>query len=288
MKFSFTYTRVIVFACLLITAAAVPLFAQTSGTGAITGTITDSTGAVIPGAVVEATNNGTGQQRTVTTGADGTYNIGLLPPGVYSLKITANGFKTTEVSKLTVNVTETPVLDRKLEIGTQAEQITVEANAEAIQTTNASLGTVLGGGQVSALPLTTRNYTNVLALSAGVSADVTNASQLGKGGMNLSANGAGPGANNMQIDGQNVSSFTTNGANADTFNTNTTTAVPNPDALQEFKVQTTSYDAGYGRNAGANVNVVTKSGTNEFHGSAFEFFRNTALNANDFFLNRAG
>src|SRR5882672_12776461 len=148
MKLHFKFARfIILLACLLMVAATVPLFAQTSGTGAITGTIMDSTGAVIPGASIEATNTGTGQQRTVTTGADGTYNFGLLPPGVYSLKVTANGFRTTEVSKLTVNVTETPVLDRRLEIGAQADQVTVEANAEVIQTTNASLGTVLGGGQ---------------------------------------------------------------------------------------------------------------------------------------------
>src|SRR5258708_2535211 len=279
--------------CLIVLAgmaiSVLSVFAQTAGAGAMTGTISDASGAVIPGATVEATNADTGQKRRVTTGADGTYKFALLPPGAYNLKFTASGFKTTDVSRVTVAVTETPVLDEKLDVGAQADQVTVEANAEAIQTTNAALGTVIGGSQVTALPLASRNYTNVLALSAGVDAGVINAGQLGKGGMDMSANGASTGSNNVQIDGMNINTLTGRSTNADAFSgTNGTIPVPNPDSLREFKVQTSSYDAGYGRNSGANVNIVTKSCTNAIHGTAFEFFRNTALNSNDFFLNLAG
>jgi hypothetical protein len=281
--------RLALLSVILFCTAAVSLVGQTAGTGAITGAVTDATGAVIPNATVQATNTDTGQQRIVTTGGDGSYRFALLPPGTYSVKFSAPGFKTVEVPRLSVAVTETPVLDWKLDLGTQAEQITVEANAEAIQTTNATLGTVIGGTQVAALPLTTRNYTNILALSAGVSAGVTTASALGKAGMDMAANGAGTGSNNLQIDGMNISAMvSTAGGTTDGFVTSGTIPVPNPDALQEFKVQTSSYDAGYGRNSGANVNAITKSGSNAFHGTAFEFFRNTVLNANDFFLNLAG
>jgi len=264
------------------------LSAQTAGTGAIAGTVSDSSGAVIPNATVQATSTSTGQQRTVVTAADGTYKFALLQPGAYQIRFSANGFKTVEVPSITVNVTETPVLDRSLEVGTQTEQVTVEANAEAIQTTSAALGGVLAGSEVTNLPLTTRNYTNILALSAGVGAGVTNASSLGKAGMSMAVNGSGVGSNNTLMDGASISNFAGPGDNATDFVVWGGQAVPNPDTIQEFKVQTSLYDAGYGRNSGANVSIITRSGTNAFHGTAFEFFRNTSLNANDFFLNLGG
>ena len=132
------------------------------------------------------------------------------------------------------------------------------------------------------LPLNTRNYTNLLAMSAGANSSVQNASQIGKGSSLVAVNGAGTGQNTYLQDGvaiDNWFSFNTGveGASGKSF------AIPPPDAIAEFKIQTSSYDAGYGRNPGANVNVVTRSGTNAFHGTGFEFFRNTALNANDWF-----
>ena len=272
---------------LLVTCVSL-LPAQTAGTGALAGTVTDSSGALVPNATIEATNTSTGQQRTVTTGVDGTYKVALLPPGTYRVKFNANGFKSVEIPSVTINVTETPVLDRALEVGTQSEQITVEASVETIQTTNAALGGVLAGSQVTNLPLTTRNFTNILALSAGVSAGVTNASTLGKAGMSMAVNGGGTGSNNTLMDGVSISNFAGPGDNATDFVVWGGQAVPNPDTIQEFKVQTSLYDAGYGRNGGANVSIITKSGTNVFHGTAFEFFRNTVLNANDFFLNVGG
>ena len=262
-------------------------YTQTAGTGAITGTVMDTSGAAIPNAIIEATNANTGQQRMVTSAADGTYRFALLPPGTYRVRFTAVGFTTAEV-QVTVNVTETPVVNRRLDVGSQAEEVTVEANAETVQTTSAALGGVLGGAQVVNLPLTTRDYTNLLALSAGVSAGVTNASNLGKAGMDMAVNGGGTGSNNTLMDGVSITVFSSTGTNSIDFQNRGGSPVPNPDTLQEFKVQTSAYDAGYGRNVGANVSIITKSGTNVFHGAAFEFFRNTALNANDFFLNLAG
>jgi hypothetical protein len=271
-------------AALLLTAS---LYAQTADTGALTGTVTDATGAVVPSATVTAVNQGSGLERTTQTAADGHYSIGLLPPGAYRVRFSANGFKTAELGPVTVQVTESPVLNRAMEVGAQTEQITVGASAETVQTSNATLGTVIDTRQVVDLPLNTRNYTNLLALSAGVSSTVNNATALGKGSQDFAVNGAGIGQNNFSMDGVSIQNFGGQGSTHE-GGSYTSFGIPSPDALAEFKIQTSQYDAGYGRNPGANVNVVTKSGTNQFHGTAFEFFRNTDLNANDFFLNRAG
>jgi hypothetical protein len=201
------------------------------------------------------------------------------------VRFAANGFKTSEVSAVTLNVTETPVLDRKLEVGAQTEQVTVIASAETLQTATSSLGTTVGSAQVTALPLANRNYTQILGLTAGASAAANNATAFGKATQDISTNGADPGQNNFQMDGVAINNI----ANAGSSNDGGIYAgigIPSPDAISEFKIQTSTYDASYGRNPGANVNVVTKSGTNTFHGTAFEFFRNSQLNANDFFYNR--
>jgi hypothetical protein len=163
----------------------------------------------------------------------------------------------------------------------------VEASAETVQTTNATLGTVVGGQMITDLPLNTRNYTNILALSAGANASVNNATALGKGSQDIAVNGAATSQNNFLMDGVSVVNFGGFGLTGE-GGSYAGLSVPNPDTLAEFKIQTSLYDAGYGRNPGANVNVITKSGTNQFHGTLFYFFRNTKLNANDFFLNRAG
>ncbi len=270
--------------CLLLLVNA-PLSAQTAATGALVGTVTDASGGVVPNATVTLTSIDTGQVRTETTGANGQYRFALLQPGNYKVSFTANGFKTDEVPSVTVNVTETPVLNRSLQVGGQAEQITVEANAETIQTASSTLGTVVESKTVVELPLTTRNYTNLLGLSAGASANVPNATAFGRGNMEIAVNGASTAQNTFMMDGVSIVNVASSGVNTE-GGTYATFGIPNPDALAEFKIQTSLYDAGYGRNPGANVNVITKSGTNQFHGTAFEFFRNTVLNANDFFRNR--
>ncbi len=259
--------------------------AQTAATGALQGTVTDASNAVIPGATVTITSQDTGQVRTSTTGSDGVYRFPLLTPGTYNLKVTASGFKNAEAKDIKVNVTETPVFDEKLEVGGATEQVTVEANVETIQTASSALGTVVGGATATAIPLTTRNYTNLLGLSAGANASVNNASALGRGGMEIAVNGARTDQNTFQMDGVSVVNFGSSGL-ATEASAYPTIGIPNPDTIAEFKIQTSNFDAGYGRNPGANVNVVTKSGTNSLHGTAFEFFRNQDLNAVDFFRNR--
>ncbi len=261
--------------------------AQSAGTSGLTGTVTDPSGAAVPNVVVTITNNDTGLTRTTTTGADGTYKFTLLPPGSWKATFRATGFKTAEVATVTLNVTETPVLDRSLEIGQQSEQVTVEATGEVLQTQSSTLGTTVGTRTVTALPLSSRNYTQILGLSAGVNANVNNATAFGKGTNDFSVNGGDPGQNNYQMDGVAINNIA-NGGSSNDSGIYAGIGIPNPDAIQEFKIQTSTYDASYGRNPGANVNVLTKSGTNHFHGALWEFFRNEDLNANDFFQNRDG
>ncbi len=255
--------------------------AQSGTTGALSGTVTDPSGAVIAGATVTATNIGTGQARTSTTDANGSYKFSLLQPGSYSVKFSAAGFKTSEVASVTVNATETAVLNQPLAVGAQSEQITVESTTERLQTQNATMGTLVGAKTVTDLPLSSRNYTQIIDLSPGVVANVASAAAVGNGTQDINVNGSGSDQNNYMMDGASVTNYGSGGgAQSGNF---PGIGIPNPDSIQEFKIQTSQYDAEYGRNPGASVNVVTRGGTNNFHGAAWEFFRNSALDGNDFF-----
>ena len=259
--------------------------AQSADTGALTGIVEDPSGSVINGAEITATNIATGQSRSRISGRDGSYNISLLPPGKYKVSVSAEGFQKTEFPSITINVTETAVLNCTLEVGTLSEVITVTAQAEILQTSTSTMGTLVTGEEVAELPLTTRNYTQVLDFSTGVTASVADATELGKGTQKTSVNGSNPAQNNYQMDGAAINSIASLG-HADDQNVGAGIGIPNPDALQEFKVQTSTFDASYGRNPGANVNVVTKSGTNDVHGTAFYFLRDTSLNAKPFFYDQ--
>ena len=183
------------------------LHAQTASTGALTGTVTDSSGAVVPNATVTATSADTGQVRTATTGSDGSYKLNLLPPGNYRVKFEATGFKPVEIPAAKINVTETAVLDRSLDIGAQTQTITVEGSVETIQTASSALGTVANARTVTELPLNTRNYTNLLTLSAGANASVTNASFIGKGATLIAVNGGGTAQNTYLQDGTPINNW---------------------------------------------------------------------------------
>lgn len=271
--------------CVLALLLSVPLaHAQSSGNGAITGIVTDASGGAIAGATVTATSRDTNQTRTATTGPAGDYKFSLLPPGNYRLKFTAPGFKTSEVGSVTVNTTETATANQALEVGAVTQTVTVESTVETLQTQSSTLGTTVTGNTITALPMANGNYTEVLSLAAGATANVDNATSLGKGTQDISANGVDPGSNNYQMDGVAVNNIANSGSSND-GTIYTGIPVPSPDAIGEFKIQTSTYDASYGRNPGANVNVTTKGGTNDFHGTGFEFFRNSQLNASDYFYN---
>jgi hypothetical protein len=281
----FAYSLRIFLLIAVLMAPAPSLWAQSAGTGALTGIVKDPTGAVIPGVTITLTSADTNQSRVTLTSEDGSYRFALLPPGNYGVKFTIAGFKSSEVSSVTVRVTETLVLDRALQVGAQSEQVTVEAQEETLQTATSTLGTTVGAATVTQLPLSTRNYTQILALSAGTNTTANNATAFGKGTQNMAVNGNDPGQNNFQMDGVNVTNFANSGS-ANDAGLYAGVGIPSPDALQEFKVQTSTYDASFGRNPGANVNVVTKSGTNQFHGTLFEYLRDSIFNANSFFYNR--
>ncbi len=178
-------------------------------------------------------------------------------------------------------------MNESLTVGSQTQAVTVVADVEAVETANATLGSVIGGKTVVDLPLTSRNYQNLIGLSPGANAAVPNATNLGKSTTTTAVNGADTAQNNFQMDGVAVDNYLSHGTGLE-GGFYGAQPIPNPDSIGEFKIQTANFDAGYGRDPGANVNVVTKSGTNEIHGTAFEFFRNTVLNANDWFRNDTG
>src|SRR5215470_6303192 len=262
--------------------------AQTAATGAISGVVTDFTGAVITDAKITVVSEATGTSRSSLSTATGTYLVSLLPPGVYTVRAIKDGFKELIRTGLTVHVTETAVANVQLSVGVPTEVVTVTSQAELLDTRDPALGKVTNELVISSLPLVTRNYTQIIGLSPGVSTEVTNATELGRGsgseaaGNNgFSVHGGPTHDNNYQVNGVEVNDLMGSGSISGGV------AVPNPDTIQEFKVQTGQYDASYGRNAGANVDLVTKRGTNSLHGTLFEFFRNDVLNANDYFLNRS-
>ena len=262
-------------------------FGQTAGTGAIAGVVTDSSGALIEGVLIAVTDKASGKTRTAVSETHGNYSVPLLPPGDYTMDASRTGFKKANFPNITVSVTQTETLNITLQVGATQETVQVNAVAEQLQTETSALGRVTDGQMVESLPLAVRNYTQIIGLSSGVASNVTNAAELGRGGGSngsdsFVAAGGSNNDNNFQMNGVEIDDFQSSGGFSGGV------AVPNPDAIEEFKVQTGQYDASYGRDAGANVNVVTKGGTNSYHGTLFEFFRNDALNANEWFRNELG
>jgi len=264
------------------------ILAQTASTGALTGTVSDPSGAVVPGVDIVVTNEATGEVRRGVTSNAGVFYIPLLPPGSYRLEASLVGFKSSVRSGLVISVTETTRVNIQLSVGDLSETVEVTAAGALLQTDSAALGRVADERLVSSLPLASRNFTQILSLSPGVDQSVSSAAQLGRGSGGgvtgkLYVGGSRPYDNSFRMDG-----LDTNDYHASPTGWSTGTTIPNPEAIAEFKVQTSQYDASFGGSAGANVNVVSKTGSNEFHGSMFEFLRNEVFNANDFFFNKTG
>ncbi|MGA9307294.1 MAG: carboxypeptidase-like regulatory domain-containing protein, partial [Candidatus Sulfotelmatobacter sp.] len=266
--------------------------AQTASTGALTGLTFGPSGSIVAGVMVQLVNSANGKSGSTASDENGRFSFVLLEPGSYEVKASKVDFVPLSSGKIDISVTETRRLDIHLQLATINEQVQVSANGSTVQTDDSSLGRVVDGTALHGLPLVTRNLAQISALSPGVAAGVFNAGELGLGGMALSqiassndgifVHGARSYDNNWQLDGISVSDVQGSGAGSGGI------PIPNPDSLQEFKVQTALYDAAYGRYAGANVSVITKDGTDAYHGTVFEFLRNNVLNANDFFLNQVG
>ena len=273
-------TRVALASLFLILFCTAPAVFAQGASGQLSGNVVDANGAVVPGATIKLTSRATAQERETITNDSGDFAFTLLPAGDYKLEITATGFRTVVVEELRINVTQTTTLPIRLDAATVSEMVTIQADAALVQQETSQVGRTIQQETIRQLPLPTRNFQQLLTLSPGTSSSVSNNTELGRGDAIISVNGQRTTSNNVRI----------NGIDANSIGTNSTPniAVPATDTLQEFIVQTSLYDASQGRNAGGNVEAVTKSGANEFHGNAYYFLRNSSLNANDFFLNAAG
>jgi Carboxypeptidase regulatory-like domain len=256
-------------------------FAQ-GGNVAVSGTVTDASGAIITGAEVKVTQKNTGATRTATTNSSGQFNFTALPPTTYTVSVQAQGFKQ-YVQDVVLLADQTRDLDVHLQIGAATQQVTVEASTVAVNTVSQELSQVIESARVSDLPLNGRNAADLTLLVPGAVSAIANNSGTLQGDTKQV-----PGAEAIAVNGARPDQigYNLDGANNQDLMSNTNNPFPFPDALQEFSVQTNSFDAQYGNNAGAVVNVVTKSGTNEWHGDAFEFVRNSVFNARNYFADK--
>jgi outer membrane receptor protein involved in Fe transport len=262
--------------------------------GSIVGTVTDSTGATITGAHVQLSNPSTGISQEATTGAAGTYSFINLIPGSYDVTVSQAGFSTVTKNKIDVQIGGATRADVKLAVGDVSQSVTVNAESTEMQSDNATLGGVIEGQQVQEAPLNGRNVNNLLDFVPGVTpGGGTQGSTTANGGSgNFQAGGQTQAIayGNYQIGGafSGQSLFFIDGVGSNIAENNVNTLVPTQDAVQEFRVSTNDVSAQFGGYGGGVVEISTKSGTNQFHGNAYEYFRNTALDANDWFSNHDG
>jgi hypothetical protein len=242
----------------------------------LTGRATDPSGAAIPGATVVLAQNGVnGASRTVQTDAHGSYTVTNLAAGTYTVTVTAPGFQMYTAKDVTLNVAQTRSVDTQLSVGGGSQTVTVQENTVSIDTETSALAGTISGTQVRELQLNNRNFEQLVTLQPGVVSGLPD--EVGFGLNNTSSvavNGVRDTANNWTVDGADIND---SGSNATLLN------VPSVDAIQEFTLERSTYDAGFGRSAGGQVLVATKSGTSAFHGDAYEFARNNVFNANSYF-----
>lgn len=253
---------------------------QTQTTGRISGTVRDQSGALIVRAEVTIVRLETGEQREVHTGTSGTYVLPLLRPGRYRLSVQAAGFSLAVLDSVLVAITETTIVNVELEVAGMIVDPVFVRFSPLLKNDGPQLGRVVDSRPLSELPLATRNFTQILALSPGASVTLPDNTALGRNSQNVSVNGARVTQNNFELNGVDANNIATNAA--------ALLAVPAPETIQEFTVQTSLYDASFGRAGGGSVQAITRSGSNEFHGAAYEYFRDESLNANNPFLKSAG
>ncbi len=259
---------------------AVPVFAQRFN-ASIRGTVTDPSGAAIPGATVTLTNEETGVARSVTTNNAGNYSFADLPVGSYKAQVELPGFKTAVRSKIVLNVADVRDVDVRLEPGAVTETVTVEANPMAVKTVGAEIAGLVTGEQVRELPLNGRNFLQLTLLQPGVTAnqDLNTVNKGLLGGSDVSVSGGSTTSNLWLVDGAD---------NVDHGSNRTILIYPSVDTIEEFKIQRNNYGAEFGQAGGAIVNLVTRGGTNQFHGSGYYYARRDSLNSNNYFLEQAG
>src|SRR5262245_27362789 len=261
-----------------------PVLQAQAVSGTILGSVQDSTGASVPGAIITIVNSETGLTRSATTDSLGEYNVPSLPPGTYSVSGEMRGFKKVALSGVRLNVDQKARVDLKLEVGDVTESVRVDAAVPLVQTDSSELGATVNETQVKELPLNGRDFVQLTRLIPGVSRGVPGANNDGAGneGWRMSSTFV---ANGMRTRDNN---FLLDGVDNNELNLNTVIIFPSVDAIEEFKVQTSTYSAEFGRANGGIVNLQIKSGTRQFHGSRFEFLRNDKFDANDLFNNKFG
>jgi hypothetical protein len=277
------------FAALLLAASSLFLSVAPSGaadSGRISGTIRDVSGAVIGSALVTVSNSETGATRSATTDPTGSYAFSSLPVGRYDLSVESSGFRPYRRTGIVLDVNASLLIDAKLELGEQSQEIDVEESALHVETSDTQLGEVITGTKMTAVPLNGRSYTDLLSLQPGVApvTSLTSDTQQDVGVSALAPSGElNPGT--ISINGQRefANAFIVNGSDTEEDVNSGTAIIPNLDSIAEFRILTGGADAEFGEYSGGQINVVTKSGTNEFHGNAFEFLRNTDLDARNFF-----
>lgn len=255
---------------------AVPAMAQRI-TASIRGTVTDATGAVMAGAKVTVKNEGTGLTNTQTTNSSGNYSFSELPVGSYRIEVEAAGFKSEARSKIGLSVAEVRAVDVQLQTGQVSEVVDVEVAAVAVKTVGAEISGLISGEQVRELPLNGRNFIQLTLLQPGVSANQgLNTKDKGlQGGSDISVGGGSTTGNLWLVDGAN---------NNDVGSNRTLLVYPSVDAIEEFKIQRNNYGAEFGQAGGGQINIVTRGGTNDFHGSAYYYMRRDSFNSADYFL----
>src|ERR1700674_3513082 len=256
--------------------------AWASITGSISGVVTDQNGGVVVGARVTAIETQTGVRSEITTDSQGFYNFPALSVGKYDVEVQSSGFKVYRQSGLVIDVNSALRVDVRLQVGEVSEKVTVMSEAVHVETESTQNGQVINGAKIFAIPLNGRSYTDLLSSQPGV---VPSAYTNQAPDTNDRAPSGDLHQGNVSVNAQRESSngFMVNGANVEEGKNNGTSVVPNLDSIEEFRIITSNFDAEYGNYSGGQINVATKSGTNSFHGSAFEFLRNTALDARNFF-----
>ena len=258
-------------------------------TGSISGIVTDSSGSVVPKVSVTATETGTGVQSIIQTDGSGFYSFPDLPIGNYDVVIRQPGFKTYTKTGVHIDANSAIRLDVKLELGEVTEKVTVTTDAVQVETQSTQMGEVINSQKMTAVPLNGRDFTDLLSLQPGVVPSQYAAQSTGLDDRTVSGSN-NLNAGNQSINGQReaANGFMINGANVNEGKNNGTAVIPNLDSIEEFRIITNNFDAEYGNYSGGQVNVVTKSGANQIHGDLFEFNRNTAFNAKDWFAPSIG